>query len=79
MSDLRITEIQDQIGGNHYAGLAIQPWEYFTANSSTEEIRGACKQNVLKYMRVKNDRVEDLKKARWYLNEWIKLEESINE
>ena len=57
----------------------LQPWEYFLANSKDNEIRGACKQNILKYMRVKNDRTEDLKKARWYLNEWIKLEESLED
>lgn len=70
--------IQEQVGGSHYKNMAIQPWEYFTANASIEEIRGACKQNLLKYMRQKTDTVEDLKKARWYLNEWIKLEESAN-
>lgn len=68
---------QDQVGGSHYEEMEIQPWEYFTSNARPDEIRGACKQNVLKYMRVKYDRVEDLKKARWYLNEWIKLEESL--
>lgn len=73
------TEIQEQIGGSHYEDMAIQPWEYFTANASYFEIRGACKQNLLKYMRQKDDTVEDLKKARWYLNEWIKLEEDENE
>lgn len=73
-----MAEIQQQIGGGHYEDMAIQPWEYFYANASADEIRGACKQNVLKYMRVKYDRVEDLKKARWYLNEWIKLEEEMN-
>lgn len=73
-----MASIQQQVGGGHYEDMAIQPWEYFTANATVEEIRGACKQNVLKYMRVKNDRVEDLKKARWYLNEWIKLEEEMN-
>lgn len=71
-------DIQKQVGGSHYQDMAIQPWEYFVANATTEEVRGACKQNVLKYMRVKNDRVEDLKKAVWYLNEWIKLEEGLN-
>lgn len=69
---------QEQVGGDHYQLMAIQPWEYFCVNSTAEEVRGACKQNVLKYMRQKADTVEDLKKARWYLNEWIKLEESIS-
>lgn len=69
--------IQEQVGGSHYENMAIQPWEYFKANATDSEVRGACKQNVLKYMRQKADTVEDLKKARWYLNEWIELEESL--
>ena len=71
------TEVQAQVGGSHYENMNIQPWEYFKANASIDEIRGACKQNVLKYMRVKKDTVQDLKKARWYLNEWIELEDSL--
>jgi len=67
--------IPDQVGGDHYASLSIQPWEYFVAISPIEEIRGAAKQNILKYMRLKDDRIMDLKKARWYLDEWIALEE----
>ena len=67
---------QEQVGGTHYQDMPIQPWEYFTANAPDAEIRGACKQNILKYLRVKNNVVEDLKKARWYLTELIKLEES---
>lgn len=73
-----MSKMQEQIGGSHYSDLTIQPWEYFLANASTAEVRGACKQNVLKYMRTKTDALEDLKKARWYLNEWIKLEEDVN-
>lgn len=70
--------ITKQVGGSHYEDMAIQPWEYFIANASLEEVRGACKQNVLKYMRDKNNRVEDLKKARWYLDEWIKVEDVLS-
>lgn len=73
-----MADLQDQVGGSHYQDLAIQPWEYFLANATAEEVRGACKHNILKYMRVKNNRLEDLKKARWYLNEWIKIEEELN-
>lgn len=68
---------QEQVGGSHYESLAIQPWEYFISNASVAEVQGACKQNILKYMRDKTDKLEDLKKARWYLNEWIALEESL--
>lgn len=70
----KLPKIQPQIDGSHYQDMKIQPWEYFTANATKDEISGACKQNILKYMRDKNDKLSDLKKARWYLNEWIKLE-----
>ena len=73
-----MADIREQVGGSHYQDMTIQPWEYFVANATPEEVRGACKQNVLKYMRDKNNRVEDLHKARWYLSEWIKIEEKIN-
>lgn len=69
-----MSEVQKQVGGSHYEALKIQPWAYFTANSNYDEIKGACKQNILKYMRQKDNVVEDLEKARWYLNEWIELE-----
>lgn len=69
---------QAQVGGSHYQDMPIQPWEYFVANSIYEEIKGACKQNILKYMRDKHDQLEDLKKARWYLNEWIAALEKLN-
>ena len=71
--------IQEQIGGNHYEGMSIQPWDFFTANATPDEIRGACKKDIIKYLRNKKDVVEDLKKSRWYLNELIKLEESLRD
>jgi hypothetical protein len=72
--------VRTQVGGSHYQDMAIQPWAYFTANATHLEITGACKQNVLKYMRQKNDMLEDLKKASWYLEEWIKeLENNVIE
>lgn len=67
------SSVAPQIGGSHYESLSIQPWEYFTANASFDEIKGACKQNVLKYMREKDDPKQDLMKARWYLDAWINL------
>ncbi len=54
-----------QVGGNHYADMKIQPIEYTLANGL-----GFCEGNVLKYIsRWKNKNgVEDLKKARHYLD-----------
>lgn len=60
-----------QVGGDHYAKLPIQPVEYIHANHL-----GFFEGNVLKYIsrwRNKNG-VEDLKKARHYLDLLIELE-----
>ena len=54
----------DQIGGNHYKGLAIQPTEFCMQNRLD-----ACVHGILKYVtrhRSKNG-VEDLRKARHYV------------
>jgi hypothetical protein len=56
-----------QVGGNHYSKLAIQPYEYVTANG-IPYIEG----NVIKYVTRWKDKggVEDLKKAIHSL-EWL--------
>lgn len=62
-----------QIGGDHYKGRAIQPIDYILANELD-----FCEGNVVKYVtrwRFKNG-VEDLKKARQYLDFMIEEEES---
>jgi len=62
-----------QVGGDHYMGMPIQPWDVIDANS-LNYYEG----NVLKYLlrhRAKNG-VEDLKKARHYLDKLIENEES---
>ncbi len=54
-----------QIGGGHYKDYAIQPLDYILANNIPW-----CEANVIKYVtrwRSKNG-VEDLKKARHYLD-----------
>lgn len=68
--------LQYQVGGSHYNSMAIQPAEYCLANMSIEEIRGAMKWNIQRYTwREKENRLEDLKKARHYLDIWIEAEE----
>jgi len=62
-----------QVGGDHYMGMPIQPWDVIDANG-LNYYEG----NVLKYLlrhRAKNG-VEDLKKARHYLDKLIENEES---
>ena len=61
-----------QIGGNHYQSLGIQPIEYIIANK-LDFMEG----NVVKYVtrwRHKNG-LEDLKKAKSYLDRMIAEEE----
>ena len=61
-----------QEGGSHYKDLAIQPVEYIHANGL-----GFCEGSVVKYVtrwRSKNG-IQDLKKARHFLDLLIELEE----
>jgi len=59
-----------QVGGTHYSDRAIQPIEYINANKL-----GYHEGNITKYItryKYKNG-LEDLKKALWYLEDLIKL------
>lgn len=66
-----------QVGGNHYTGMAIQPAEYCFANMTPDEIRGAMKWNIHKYVWRGKGGVEDLRKAQHYL-EWLIAYEMCN-
>jgi hypothetical protein len=59
-----------QVGGSHYQ-KAIQPWDYIAANGI-----GYFEGNVIKYVSRWRDKagIEDLKKARHYLDKLIELE-----
>jgi hypothetical protein len=60
-----------QVGGSHYTSMKIQPFEYITANNL-----GFVEGSVIKYVsrwRNKNG-VEDLKKARHFLDMLIESE-----
>ena len=58
-----------QIGGSHYK-TGIQPWEYIEANN-LDFFEG----NVIKYVtRKKGNRLEDLEKARHYIDYLIERE-----
>jgi len=56
-----------QVGGNHYAKLAIQPYEYCTANNIPY-----VESNIIKYVTRWRDKngVEDLRKAMHSL-QWL--------
>lgn len=61
-----------QVGGDHYLQHSIQPWDIWQ-EYGLNAFEGA----ILKYLlRRKNDRVEDLKKARHTLDRLIEIEEA---
>ena len=63
--------MSEQVGGDHYAVMKIQPIEFIMANQL-----GFCEGNVIKYLcryKRKNG-LEDLKKARQYLDVLIERE-----
>lgn len=60
----RITALDIQVGGDHYKGMKIQPFEFAMAN-----LLNAGQFGVLKYIcryKAKNG-IEDLRKARHFL------------
>lgn len=64
--------LTEQVGGSHYKSFVIQPFEFIQKNGL-----GFCEGSVIKYVcrwRNKNG-VEDLKKARHYLDMLIEMEE----
>jgi len=63
--------LDTQVGGDHYAQMAIQPVEYITANRL-----GYCEGSVVKYVSRYRDKggLEDLKKAKHFLEILIERE-----
>ena len=64
-----------QIGGNHYASKAVQPWDAMQAWMSREEFTGYLRGNVIKYMARCHDKggIEDVRKARHYIDKLIEV------
>lgn len=60
-----------QCGGNHYKKQPVQPWDYIAANNL-----GYFEGNIVKYVSRWRDKggVEDLRKARHYLDKLIELQ-----
>ena len=62
-----------QIGGTHYKGFAIQPYEFISKNN-LNFFQGVCIKYIIRYL--KKGKVEDLKKVKHYCDLEIKrLEE----
>ena len=66
------SNLKEQVGGDHYSKLAIQPVTYINANGLSY-LQG----NVIKYVTRYKDKngVEDLEKAKHYINMLIELED----
>ena len=63
---------ENQVGGNHYKNLTIQPTEYIMTNNLNW-----CEGNAVKYItrhRIKGEGLQDLLKARHYIDLCIELE-----
>lgn len=67
---------KDNINPNHYIFGGIETIEYLDAKMTAEEYRGFLKGNVLKYVsrEAEKNGLEDLKKAKWYLDKLIEFE-----
>lgn len=66
-----------QVGGDHYASKAIQPWDAMEAWMTRPEFTGFLWGNVLKYAARWPEKggVQDLHKARHYLEKLIEAVE----
>jgi hypothetical protein len=66
-----------QIGGNHYTSKTVQPWAAMESWMTKEQFSGFLRGNAIKYLARCDDKggIEDLKKARHYLDKLIEINE----
>jgi hypothetical protein len=64
-----------QVAGNHYKSKAVQPWDYIVANNL-----GYLEGNIIKYVSRWKDKggVDDLRKARHYLDKLIEVQDGVD-
>ena len=77
-----MTTKHKQIGGSHYKDKHIQPWDAMESWLTPEQFSGFLRGNCIKYLARATDLrlsgkfgVEDLKKARHYLDKLIEWSE----
>jgi hypothetical protein len=70
-----VTTRDTQVGGDHYATKAVQPWDAMAVWMTPEQFKGFLRGNVIKYIARCDDKggVEDLRKAAHYLAKLIEL------
>lgn len=69
-----------QVGGDHYASKAVQPWAAMQAWMSKEAFAGYLHGNCIKYLaryREKNG-TQDLQKCQHYLAKLIEIEQDLD-
>ena len=68
---MKNNSLETQVGGSHYKNMCIQPVEFIERNNL-----GFCVGNIIKYVCRYKDKngVEDLKKARHYIDMLIDFE-----
>jgi hypothetical protein len=73
IQDLKANDVQ--VAGTHYKSKAVQPWDYIVANNL-----GYLEGNIVKYVSRWQDKggVDDLKKARHYLDKLIEVNNGRN-
>lgn len=66
---------EQQYGGDHYINMGVQPWKAMEAWMTPEAFAGFLRGNAIKYLARadKKGGVEDLKKARHYLDKLIEV------
>ena len=71
-----MSALDTQVGGSHYKNMTIQPVEFIERNNL-----GFCVGNIIKYVCRYKDKngIEDLKKARHYIDLLIDMEENKNQ
>jgi len=64
-----------QVGGDHYASKAIQPWDAMECWLSPEGFREYLRGNAIKYLARCNEKggLEDIQKAQHYLEKLIEV------
>lgn len=70
---MELESMIDKINPPHYKNKSIETIDAIESQLSSEEFKGYCKGNALKYisrsgLKYENTEEEDLMKAQWYLN-----------
>lgn len=67
----------DNIRPEHYKGEGYDCMDVLIDTQSTEHVKGFCICNTIKYLyrHASKNGIEDVKKARWYIDKYIELAE----